>query len=545
MTTHSKRVSQNKFQSFTKKYGVWIILAAIVLIGVFFRFYQLDQLPPGLHPDEAANGQDIFRIFSGDLRPLYATNGPRESLFFFLQAIFVKLIGNTILALRIAPALIGVAAIIAVYYWGKDWFGQRVGLLAAFFMAVNPWVVIISRDGFRASMTPLMVALVAFLGGRALKTRKLSYFILAGATLGLGAYTYTAFQLMLAATVGLFVYILVFRRQWLKGLSKQLIAALIAFSLVVAPLAIYTVRNPDAGSRAGGTSFLNKELNKGQPLQTLGSSVSKTLLQYNFIGDNNPRHNVPEQPYLNTFVGIMFILGILVSLFSLKHARYLSLLFIAGAMMLPAALTAEGLPHGLRSIGSAPAVMILAAIGLSYFIGRWYAIFPINSVARNIGLGLVSLLLLATATQGYFAYFRAWAGSPETYDAYAEDMVAIAGFAKANTNGSNQPKLYMVIDGYTIRTVDYLTRSKQDYTKQKNDIDFGLKRGTGWERLEWDQVKSLPLTQDPTIFIIQQNEHTDEVIETLKVKYPQGRLNQYRSPAFPDKQLYGVFEVNR
>ncbi len=28
------------------------------------------------------------------------------------------------------------------------------------------------------------------------------------------------------------------------------------------------------------------------------------------------------------------------------------------------ALTAEGLPHGLRSIGSAPGVMLLAAIGL-------------------------------------------------------------------------------------------------------------------------------------------------------------------------------------
>lgn len=535
----------SKFQAFTRKYGVWIVLAAIVLLGVFFRFYQLDQLPPGLHPDEAANGQDVFRIFTGDIRPLYATNGPRESLFFFFQAAFVKLLGNTVLALRMAPALMGVFAIVALYYWGKDWFGQRVGLLAAFFLAVNPWVVIISRDGFRASMTPLMVALVAYFGGRAIKTKKTINFVLAGISLGLGMYTYTAFQLMVAATFGLLVYVILFRRQWLKGMRKQLIAGVMAFAIIAAPLLVYSVTHPEAAARAGGTSVLNKELNKGQPLQTLASSVSKTLLQYNFYGDNNPRHNVPEQPYLNTFVGIMFLLGILVSLSQIKHARYIAVLFITAAMMLPAALTAEGLPHGLRSIGSASGVMLLAAIGLSYFIGRWYAIFPINSFARNIGLALVFLLLAATATQGYYAYFRAWAGSPLSYDAYAEDMVAVAGYTNTNLSGAGAPKTYMVIDGYTIRTVDYLTRAKGDYAKQNSDKDFGLNRGSGWERLEWQDVKSVPISDQPTVFVIQQNEHTDEVIETLKVKYPQGKLNQYSSLAFPDRRLYSVYEVNR
>lgn len=533
-----------KFQKFTKKYGVWILLIGIVLISVFFRFYQLGSLPPGLHPDEAANGQDVFRMFSGDVRPLYATNGPRESLFFFAQGLFVYLLGNTVLALRLAPALFGTLAIIAVYFWGKDWFGQRVGLLAAFFMAVNPWVIIISRDGFRASMTPLMVALVAYFGGRAIKTKKTHYFVGLGVFLGLGAYTYTAYQLMIAAVVGLFLYITLFRRQWLKGQAKNLAAAAIAFSIVLTPLAVYTVTNKDAAARAGGTSFLNKSLNKGKPLATLWDSTQKTLLQYNFRGDDNARHNVPNEPLLNTFVGIMFILGVLVALYSIGHARYAAVLFIALAMMLPAALTAEGLPHGLRSIGSAPAVMILAAIGLSYFIGRWYAIFPINSFARNIGLSLVVLLLLATLMQGYFAYFRAWAGSPGTYEAYAEDMVQLAAYRQANYTGSNQPKTFMVVDGYSIRTVDFLTRQKADYAKQKSDADYGLKYGSGWERLEWDQVKSQPLTDQPTVFLIQNNEHATAVLDVLKAKFPQGRLVTRNSPAFTDRTLFYAFEVN-
>ncbi len=536
---------QKSFQNFTKKYGVWLVLSAIVLIGVFFRFYMLSSLPPGLHPDEAANGQDVFRIFSGDIRALYATNGPRESLFFFLQAAFVKALGNTVLALRMAPALMGTLAIIAVYYWGKDWFGQRVGLIAAFFLAVNPWAVIISRDGFRASMTPLMVAMVAYLGGRAIKTRKMGYYIGAGAFLGLGSYTYTAYQLMLAAVVGLLIYIALFRRQWFKGQGKNIAAAVISFLLVLSPLIFYTVKNPDAGARAGGTSFLNKDLNKGKPVQTLLDSTQKTLLQYNFTGDDNARHNVPGEPYLNTFVGIMFILGVLVALYSLRHARYFSLLFIAGAMMLPAALTAEGLPHGLRSIGTAPAVMILAAIGLSYFIGRWYAIFPINSFARNIGLALILLLMSATLVQGYFAYFRAWAGAPGTYEAYADDNVAIGDYFNSKLASADTTKVYMVVDGYSIRTIDYLTRDKKDYMMQKSDADFGLRRGSGWERLEWEEVDSIPLTDQATVYIVQNNQHTQAVLDVLKVKYPQGKLNQSRSPEFPDRTLYYTYEVNR
>ncbi|MBP9827073.1 glycosyltransferase family 39 protein [Candidatus Saccharibacteria bacterium] len=519
----------SKLPTFIAKYGFWFILTVIVLIAIWFRFYQLDSLPPGLHPDEAANGQDVFRIFAGDIRPLYATNGPRESLFFFFQAIFVKTLGNTILALRIAPALFGVLAVIAVYFWASDWFGRRVGLFAAFFMAINPWVVIISRDGFRASMTPLLVASVAYFGGKAIKTKKTAYYIAAGITLGLGAYTYTAYQLMLAATVGLFVYTVVFRRQWIKNQYRNIIAAIIAFAIVLSPLAVFSIRNPEAAARAGGTSFLNPSLNNGKPLATLWDSTQKTLLQYNFRGDDNARHNVPGEPYLNTFVGIMFVLGILVSLFAIHHTRYFAVLFIAFAMMLPAALTAEGLPHGLRSIGSAPGVMIVAAIGLSYFLGRWYAIFPINSLARNIGLSLVVVLLGATLVQNYRAYFTAWAGSEATYEAYAEDNVELAKYMLANAQGSSAPKVYNVLDGYSIRTLEYLLHDKT------------IKR----ERVEWDQVKSLPLTEEPTIFTIQNNNHTEEVTTILKAKYPNGRLLPQYSPAFSNRLLFYTYEVNR
>src|SRR5688572_12046498 len=119
-------------KNWLKRWVGWVIrhrtglaVLLIMLTAVFFRFWALDRLPPGLHPDEAANGLDVFRIGEGDLRVLYNTNGPREALFFYLQGIFVWLLGNSVLALRLAPALIGTAAVGLTYLWVKEWWSRR------------------------------------------------------------------------------------------------------------------------------------------------------------------------------------------------------------------------------------------------------------------------------------------------------------------------------------------------------------------------------------------------------------------------------------
>lgn len=197
-------------KNFIKKYFPGLLLVGIILIAIFFRFYQLNSLPPGLHPDEAANGLDIFRILqNNDFRVIYNTNGPREALFFYLQAIFVYFMGNTILALRIAPALFGVLSVIAVYFATKEWFNRRTALIASFFFAISPWVVTIQRDGFRASMVPFFLALLLYFAAKAYKTNKSIFYVLSAVALGLGFYTYTAFSMIIVALGLGFIYMLI------------------------------------------------------------------------------------------------------------------------------------------------------------------------------------------------------------------------------------------------------------------------------------------------------------------------------------------------
>ncbi len=515
-------------KSLFKKYLPLILLAGIIALAVFFRFYQLNSLPPGLHPDEAANGLDIFRILENhDFRIIYNTNGPREALFFYLQAVFVFFMGNTILALRIAPALFGVASVIVIYLATKAWFNRRTALLAAFFMAVNPWVVTIQRDGFRASLVPLFLGLFMWLGAKAYKTNKTIYYILSAIALGLGFYTYTAFIMVLPALLLGFIYMLILRRDYIKQNWKKLLLSFAVLGLVMAPLIVTTVKDPGGSTaRAGGTSFLNKDLNNGQPIQTFLSGTAKTLLQYNYLGDENSRHNTPGQPLLNIFVGIMFVLGIVMCLFNLSRPRYMMLLIVLGAMMLPSLLTAEGLPHALRSIGTAVPVFMLAGMGANYLLYIWYRTFPINKLARTTGLAVICTLLALTLVQSYRQYFIAWAQDSRTYEAYSEGSVAVAKYLIANSRSGS--KNLVLMGGYEANPIQYLTHNKVDY-----------------QLIDEKRLRDLPIEGSINeIIIIPSGTDADKQIQILRAKFPKGTVTNINSD-FNDRYLFSVFGVKQ
>jgi 4-amino-4-deoxy-L-arabinose transferase-like glycosyltransferase len=455
----SKTTSQNWF--IQHKYPIAIIV--IVLLAAFFRLFRLESLPPGLHPDEAANGLDIFRIQDGDIRPLYNTNGPRESLFFFLQGLFVFIFGNTILALRLAPALIGTSAVAVTYLLTKEWFSRQTALMAAFFIATAPWAVTMSRNGFRASMIPLMIPLTLWLFTKSMQKRRWYWYVLTGISFGAGFYTYLAFRLtpliiIMVASFAVFKY-----KSRVKELIKPVLIMVLAATITLIPMLLFTLEHPEdvLGGRSS-VSFTNPELNDGKPWQTLAETVGKTALMFNFYGDENFRHNLGGAPMLNGFVGILFILGLLISFRRIFDIRYLTLLSVFAVMLLPEILTAEGIPHGLRAIGVIPVVYILAAIGLKELVQRWRGVFPRNPVARGFMITLISLTLILSTVYNYQRYFVAWANAPATYEAYSEDSVAIATYV--NELETNEP-VYVVIDGYSNITLLYLTNNKSTYTR--------------------------------------------------------------------------------
>lgn len=505
-----------------RKYQIGIV--AVLLLAAFMRFHRLDSLPPGLHPDEAANGLDIFKIIEHhDFQPFFPANGGREGLFFYLQAIGVLIFGNTIYALRVAPALIGTLAAGAVYLWASSWFGRRTGLIAALLLAVTPWAVTISRDGFRASMVPLVIPLTLWLYTKALQQRKTGWYIAAGASLGIGFYTYIAFRLFPAAIVLALLFALIWRRHLLRAWLPGLVTSLLATAIVLVPLGLYGLHHPDdLVGRTNGVSFTNPDLNHGHPIQTLGSNIVKTALMFNFHGDENYRQNLGGQPELNIFVGVMFVLGIFICCTRLKRLRYFGVLVVFLVMLLPEVLTAEGIPHALRSIGAMPEALVLAAIGISYMLDTWYGIFPLNREARVLGGAAIGLLLALTVYQGYVQYFIAWANAPETYDAYSEDTAALAAYYNTNAFSGDR---YAVGGGYGLMPVEFLTHNHAAY-----------------RQIETDQAARAELPAHRAVEFAMFEGDRETVLKQLQTRYPKGHVSPHYS-SFSGNELFVTYTI--
>src|SRR4030042_3076874 len=108
-----------------------IIFIAIVIIGAFFRLYQLDLKP--MHHDE---GDEIFYF----IKPLLAFNtltwdfDNKGLMRHFISVNFIKLFGLSLFSLRFTPALLGILSLFLFYYF-KKFFNYRTILISILFLA--------------------------------------------------------------------------------------------------------------------------------------------------------------------------------------------------------------------------------------------------------------------------------------------------------------------------------------------------------------------------------------------------------------------------
>lgn len=388
-----------------------LLLVAILALAAFFRLWQLGSLPPGIWPDEAVNATDALRTLeSRDFRVFYPENHGREGLFMWLLAASFWLFGASIWSLKIIPALAGILTVLGVYLLAKELFSNssRIALLSSFFLAISFWHINFSRIAFRAILLPLVLTFCFYFFLRGLRTKKVLDFILAGIIFGLGFYTYISFRLavFLLAFALIFWGFAAFREKWT---AKYLISTgllLAAVFIVGLPIGIYFLDNPEHFvSRALGVSVFEQE----EPLKEFFKSLAKHLAMFNFLGDGNWRHNLSGFPQLSPLAGIFFLMG---TIFAARHVgiKYLFLFVWIFTLLLPGALTVEGVPHALRTIGVIPAVYILAAVGA-------FAVYDWASKKWRVK-ELAFALLAAMAIFSFVLYFFVWANSPELASAF-------------------------------------------------------------------------------------------------------------------------------
>ncbi len=124
-------------------------------------------------------GQDTIRYF--DVHP---------PLGILTYASSVKILGLSSFAYRIVPLIFGILTIVGVYYLGKELFSKRIGLLAAFLMAISRYHILASQrvdldGGFLAFFNVMLVLFFV----RYVNDKANMNLVLSGAFLGLSLFT--------------------------------------------------------------------------------------------------------------------------------------------------------------------------------------------------------------------------------------------------------------------------------------------------------------------------------------------------------------------
>jgi 4-amino-4-deoxy-L-arabinose transferase-like glycosyltransferase len=135
-------------------------LLAVLLLAALLRVPGLDALPPGLHPDEAANAADALDLSRGQgaaLAYAHERGGWVEGTYVWLAAPAFWLPVEPETAVRLPAAASGVLAVLAVYLLGARLGDRRLGLLAALLLATAPWGYHHARLALRASLLPALV----------------------------------------------------------------------------------------------------------------------------------------------------------------------------------------------------------------------------------------------------------------------------------------------------------------------------------------------------------------------------------------------------
>ena len=388
---------------------------AIILVAAFFRFYLISQMPGGLFPDMAANGLDVNLMQQGQLQPFYERGNGREAMFFYEEWASAAMFGKGVWEFSIVAALIGLLSVIMCFYVARRLFSlgvedgddegkskaTNIALLAAFLMAVSTWHIVLSRTAFRAVQIPLFSSLTFYflIAAYQAKSRKvqLIFSFLTGAAFAGGFYTYIAFRIMAPLLFGLLLWPLIgsLKQGVLKIQIKKyfvpVIMLVLAFIIVFYPIGKYFYQHPGSFvGRAGQVSVFNPSLYTVNGEQLTGKpplsavlpvivEVFKTqMLGFFTQGDLNWRSNISGQPFLSQLYSPFFGIGlIIVSFYMLWYfiapakRNYYWKYFVLGSwfwlMLAPVVTTAEGIPHGLRSIGVIPPVFIISAWALYEF----------------------------------------------------------------------------------------------------------------------------------------------------------------------------------
>jgi len=429
--------NEKEIKNITEKINIKIeifLFLIIFLLGIFYRIYDLKNTPPGFFQDEALASLDALGILHGEKVLFQETSLPvyikgqvdNPALILYLVVFIFKFFGIGIEQARVASAVIpGILAIPAFYFLARYLFGQRFALIGTFLFSVMRWHIIYSRFFFHASFFVFIIILFLYFFIKSYKERKWLDFILMGFLLGLTQHTYQPVKMIFLWILIFYLYVYLKEKKFLKENYKKIITAFLIAFVVILPLVIHIKKDyKDYFKRIKLLSIFNKDNPENfingrySFIKVLFNNTAKTLLMFNFKGDENVRHNYSNKPMLDFITGIFAFFGlgsILIKILTPVPFFLISFFIVSllGSILNVAA------PHATRSIMAIPVIIIFA----TYFIKKNYLFLNKSKKhIKDVFDIFVIGVLVCCAVLNYRDYFTGYGKQPDLWESFASDQ---------------------------------------------------------------------------------------------------------------------------
>jgi len=381
-----------------------ILLLVILFLSAFLRLWRLGSYP-ALNADEAAIGYNAYSLATtgmdehGHSWPIHfqSFNDYKPGFYFYLVLPFVKLFGLNAWSVRLPNALLSIVTIYIVYllvYKLSEKFKKTIdpkltSLVAALFMAINPWHIHFSRGGWEVNTATFFMLLGVYFYIKS--SEKMRFLFFSSIVFSLSFYTYHAARVV---TPLIIIGILtIYRDSFQKNIKIYVICALSAMLLLL-PLA-RDLAKPEISSRAAGVGLFAdpgpiNRINEQRGEHSDFNGIYAKVLHNKFVnytlaffdnwsahyhglflflsGDEVQRDKVPETGQMYMLDIIWLIIGLCWLVRNINKETKL-ILFWFFTSPVAAALTFQS-PHALRAENMAIPLVIISSFGFA-LVFRW------------------------------------------------------------------------------------------------------------------------------------------------------------------------------
>ncbi|MBI2086492.1 glycosyltransferase family 39 protein, partial [Candidatus Daviesbacteria bacterium] len=440
-----------------------LVLAFILVLGFILRIADINNNPPALYGDELTIALDANSILRsgkdqlGNPFPLtFSMGAGRPAGYVYASVPFVALFGPNALGVRMLSILSGMGVIVLFLLLGKRFFSPKVGLIAAFIIAVSPWAISLSRGGFEANFALFLALLAVYFFARA--KEKGIFYIFSFFAFGLSLHTYPTYKLSLMLFLPLLFWYqgVKIKKYFLVGVVVFLLFGILAFTQTFIGGSEKRFSEINVFSQRLTKEQITQRINFERTITNLPSNISRyfhnkpveygKVLIENYLqnfsldflvlhGDRNPRHNMATMGEFYLAAIILILFG---ALALLQKNKKIFLFFVFWLMIAPLPASLVDLPHALRSSFMLPPLIFLSALGLSVILDR-----------KN----KLMLILLATLFGIQFLFFvqKLFFLAPNEYSRFWSDSAKKA----SQTALENKQKYDFVIVSDSIDNIEF------------------------------------------------------------------------------------------